>query len=93
VARHFAFGQHLNRFAFGQRLNRFEDLIQSEFLDEGGVRFGCDSRRDAVPAAGLRFLGAWEMRFRGVDFCVEFDDVLGEVGLTPDRATLCLQFS
>jgi hypothetical protein len=41
----------------------------------------------------LHFLGAREMRFRGVEFCAEFGDVLGEVGLTPDRATLCLQFS
>jgi hypothetical protein len=80
-------------FTFGQRLNRFEDLIQSEFLDEGGVCFSCDSRRDAIPAAGLRFLGAREMRFRGVEFCVEFSDVLGEVRLTLDRATFCLQFS
>jgi len=81
------------RFAFEQRLNCFEDLIQSEFLDEGGVRFSCDSRQDVVPTTGLRFLGAQEMRFRGVKFCVEFGDVLGEVGLTPDRAILCLQFS
>ncbi|CAM6075605.1 unnamed protein product [Sphagnum tenellum] len=66
------------RFAFRQRLNHFEDLIQSEFLDEGGIRFGCDSRQDAIPTAGLRFLGAREMHFRRVEFCVEFGDVLGE---------------
>jgi hypothetical protein len=66
------------------------DLFQNEVLDEGCVCFVCDSYRNTILAAGLRFLGAWEVCFQGVEIGVEFSDVMGEVGLTSDRAMLYL---